>query len=219
MEAHQRLPASSSQELIYSPTARFLHWLTVLIVAIQVPVGFYMVWRGNATNFDDATNTLFSTHKLAGFTLLWIVLLRLAYRVVRGAPPDEPTLPWWIRLGSHLNHWGLYALLLAMPVLGWLGVTLFGALAIFGGVSLPAIPGQDALYGLVAPVGALLGFEVPSAAAEGTEKAKLVFKLHVLGAILLLVAITPHVIAALIHHFVRGDGVLRRMLPSLKQRR
>lgn len=214
----ERRPGTTIDDPVYAPLARFFHWLTVLFVAILIPVGLYMVWRGNATNFDATTNTLYSAHKLAGFTLLWIVVLRLLYRFVHGAPPDEPSILWWHKVGSRLNHWGLYVLLLAMPVLGWLGITLFGALGTLGGFRLPPIPGQDALYDLAASLGSLAGFEVPAATAEGGAKAGLVFKLHFWGAMLVLAFAGVHVAAAIYHHFLRGDGVLRRMLPGLKQR-
>ena len=218
MEAQRGKPALESQELVYSPVARLLHWLTVAFVAILIPVGLYMVWRGNATNFDAMTNTLYSAHKLAGFVLLWLVVIRLVYRFANGAPPDEPTIEWWQKAGAHLTHWGLYALLLVMPILGWLGVTHYGALGTLGGLSLPAIPGSDALYDIAARVGSLLGLKVPAPSAPGGDKATLVFQLHFLGAMLMLLAIAAHVVAAIYHHFIRGDGVLRRMLPGLQKR-
>lgn len=219
MDAERRAGQHSADEdLVYSPVARLFHWLTVIFVAIMIPVGLYMVYRGKATNFDALTNTLYSGHKLAGFALLWIVVLRLAYRFSNGAPPDEPTLEWWQKIASHLNHWGLYALLLAMPILGWLGVTLYPALGVFGVFSLPAIPGVETLYGIVSQVGGWVGFAVPPSSAAGGAKAELVFKLHFWGAMALLAVAGVHVAAAIYHHFIRGDGVLRRMLPGLTAR-
>jgi cytochrome b561 len=195
METQIRTEPGESRDLVYSPVARAFHWVTVVFVAVMIPVGLYMVQRGAATGFDATTNTLYSAHKLAGFVLLWIVVARLAYRLIHGAPPDEPTLAWWQKAASHLTHWGLYGLLLAMPLLGWYGVSLYGALGLPGGFSLPAIATQD------------------------QKAAELVFQLHFWGAMLMLAAIGAHVSAAIFHHFIRGDGVLRRMLPGLKQRR
>ena len=148
--------------------------------------------------------------QLAGFVLLWLVVIRLIYRFAHGAPPDGPTLEWWQKAGSHLTHWGLYGLLLAVPLLGWLGVTLFGALGTIGGFKLPAIPGQDALYQMASGVASIIGFSVPAGTAEAGAKAKLVFALHFWGAMLMLLAIAAHVGAAIFHHFIRGDGVLTR---------
>ncbi len=178
--------------LVYSPVARAFHWITVLFVAVMIPLGLYMVYRGGATNFDATTNTLYSAHKLAGFVLLWIVVARLAYRLIQGAPPDEPTLEWWQKAGAHLNHWGLYGLLLAMPLLGWYGVSLYGALDTFGGLRPPAIAAQD------------------------QKAAETVFWLHFWGAMALLAGIGVHVAAALFHFVIRRDGVLTRMLPGVK---
>ncbi|MDX2157502.1 MAG: cytochrome b/b6 domain-containing protein [Hyphomicrobiaceae bacterium] len=217
MDAQKR-PANASEDLVYSPAARAFHWITVAFVAVMIPVGLYMVQRGAATNFDATTNTLYSAHKLAGFTLLWLVLARLLYRFTHGAPPDEPTLAWWQRAGSHLTHWGLYGLLIAMPIVGWLGVTLYGALGTFGGVSLPAIPAAEPLYAVVSSVASAAGFEAPPVGGDKTKAAELVFKLHFWGAMLMLVALGAHIGAALLHHFVRGDSVLRRMLPGLRKR-
>lgn len=195
MDGRSQTKKDGDEALVYAPGARALHWLTVLFVAILIPVGLYMTWRGEATNFDATTNTLYSTHKLAGFVLLWIVAGRLLYRFVLGAPPDEPTLLWWQKAASHLTHWGLYGLLLAVPLLGWYGVSLYGALGIPGGFSLPAIAAQD------------------------QKAAELILMLHGWGAKLILIGVAAHVGAALYHHFIRGDGVLRRMLPGLKRRR
>jgi cytochrome b561 len=180
----------------YSPTARRLHWWTVALVAVMIPLGFAMSYRGNSLNiWDGTTNALYSLHKSLGFILLWLMLARLAYRFRNGAPPDEPTLEWWQKAASHLTHWALYALLIAMPLLGWLGVSLFGARDVFGLVSLPPLT------------------VVNKAASER------VFMLHFLGALALVALIGAHVGAAIFHHFIRRDGVLTRMLPTLQRRR
>ncbi len=187
-------PTSLDDAPVYSPIARALHWLTVLMVAVLIPVGLYMVNRGKLTNFDATTNTLYSAHKFAGFVLLCLIVVRLLYRFVHGAPADEPTLEWWQKAASHLTHWGLYALLLAVPVLGWYGVSLYGARGTLFGLTLPAIAAQD------------------------QKAAEWIFQLHFLGAMAMLLAIAAHIGAAIFHHFIRGDGVLRRMLPGLKKR-
>lgn len=214
----QTRPETESGDPVYSATARAFHWITVVVVLCQIPVGFYMVWRGGATNFDATTNTLYSAHKLVGFCLLWFIVLRLIYRLAHGAPRDEPTLLWFHKAAAHLTHWGLYVLLLVVALLGWLGVTHYGALGTLGGLSLPAVPGSDALYGIAARVGSLLGLAVPPPAAPGGDKATLVFQLHVWGAMLIVAAVVLHFLAAMYHHFIRGDGVLRRMLPGLTKR-
>lgn len=176
---------------VYSPAARTFHWLTVVLVAIQVPVGIYMAYRGNVLDiWDGLTNALYSMYKLGGIVIFLIVVLRLANRLARGAPADEPTLEPWQKVMSHLNHWGLYLLLLATPVVGYIGVSLYPALDIFGLFSLP---------GVVAPNG---------------DAATTALNVHKLLAFALVVLIGLHIAAALYHYLIRKDGVLGRMLPS-----
>lgn len=180
---------------IYSRTARVLHWLTVALIVVQLPVGVYMAYRGNVQNVWDAlTGALYNGHKLLGVTILAVVVCRLGYRFARGAPSDEPTLEPWQRLASHLNHWGLYALLIGVPVAGYIGVALFPALDIFGLFSLPAVVAPD------------------------KEAARTAFLVHGLLAAALALLIAVHVAAALFHYFVRRDNVLGRMLPGRLRR-
>lgn len=179
----------------YSVAARKFHWWTVAFIAVLVPLGIAMDYRGNDLNIWDATtNNMYSLHKLLGFMLLWIIVLRLAYRLRAGAPPDEPTLEPWQRAASHLTHWGIYAMLLIVPLLGWLGVSMYGARDIFGLFSLP-----------------------PLAAVDQPRSAAVLF-VHKLAAILLVAMTAAHVGAALFHYFIRKDGVLSRMLPNLNRR-
>src|SRR5262245_20853889 len=103
--------APSGREETYSTGARHLHWWTVGLLAVQIPVGVYMVYRGQVTNFDALTNTLYSSHKTLGLLILLLVLGRLFYRLRHGAPADEPTIEWWQKAASHLTHWSLYLLL------------------------------------------------------------------------------------------------------------
>ena len=176
---------------IYAPMAQVLHWVTVGFVLLLAPVGLYMSYRGNTLKlWDGTTDALYSTHKMLGFTLLLIVLARLTYRLQNGAPPDEPTLEPWQRAASHLTHWSLYGLLILVPLMGWIAVSLYGAREIFGLVELPALWSKN------------------------EEASHTAFLLHAwLGRLMgLLIAI--HIAAALYHHFVRKDSVLRRMLPK-----
>jgi cytochrome b561 len=181
---------------LYNRTARFLHWLTVALIAVQLPVGLYMTYRGNTLNvWDKVTGALYNSHKLVGVTILIVVLWRLAYRLIHDAPAHEPTIEPWQRIVSRLNHWGMYLLLICVPVAGYIGISLFPALDIFGLFSLPGVVPPD------------------------KEAAKTVFFVHGLLARLLLLLVLVHVAAALFHYFVRKDNVLGRMIPGLLRRR
>jgi cytochrome b561 len=196
MQDHERIrePVSAADARpVYSPAARRFHWLTVAFVLAQIPLGLAMTYRGNTLDIWDAlTDNLYSAHKLIGFLLLWLMAGRLIYRLLHGAPPDEPSLRWWHKAGSHLVHWLLYGLLLVVPLLGWIGVSLFPAVTIFG------------------------LFDLPSLAAPNEDMAKRVLDIHGRLAIVMALLIAAHIAAALYHYLIRKDGVLRRMLPGLK---
>jgi len=135
-------PDHKSEVEVYSPAARRFHWWVVLLVLIQAPLGIFMAHRGNVLNiWDDTTNRMFSLHKLLGITIFVVVVLRLLYRLVHGAPADEPTITWWQRGAGHLSHWTMYVLLIAIPVLGYIGISRFPALDVFG-FTLPGLVEQ-----------------------------------------------------------------------------
>ena len=178
--------------LIYSPVARALHWSVAVLVLVTAPIGLIMADRGARDIWDATTNNLYSTHKLIGLTILALIVARLAHRVMNGAPPPEPTLTPVERGVSTVVHWLIYVMLFAVPIGGYLGISYYPALDIFG-VKVP---------GLVTP---------------NEDTAKAVFKLHGLGAFVLLGLVAMHIGAALMHGFVKKDGVLGRMIPGMKK--
>lgn len=184
----------SRSEPVYSATARFFHWLIALLIAVMAVTGFAMVYRGKDLNiWDSLTNNLYSTHKALGLVILALVILRLFYRLVVGRPADEATITPFQRMASHTVHWSLYVLMIAIPIGGWLGVSLFPALDVFG------------------------LFQIPALTSPNKALSEQVLWVHGLAAYILLSLIAIHVAAALYHHIIRGDGVLTRMLPSLRR--
>lgn len=175
--------------IAYSTTQKALHWIIALMVAILLPVGFYMKDRGLATNFDALTDQLYTTHKTFGALVLLLVILRIIVRVRRGTPAPEPTLNRLQIIAAEAVHGLIYILLLLVPVLGWLGVSAYGARGILGGFSLPEILGKDTLL------------------------AETILKYHGVAAFGLLLLIGAHLGAAVLHHVILKDGVVRRMLP------
>jgi cytochrome b561 len=173
----------------YSPLQRTLHWLIAAGVIVMVPLGLYMVRRGVWSNFDALTNTLYSWHKLIGFCILWLVVVRIIVRLMRGAPPPEPIHPV-LQFGANVSHFALYVLLFLVPVLGWTGLSAYGAMDTALGITLPQIiPKNEAL-------------------------SETILAYHGWAAILLgLIALT-HIGAALMHRFIFKDGVFSRMWPG-----
>lgn len=186
---------------VYSPRARLYHWLTAFLVLIQIPVGLYMTYRGyeltyvdaeGATKiglFDGLTAFLYDFHKTIGITILTLVIARLIYRLRNGAPAADASLPPALVGVSHLIHWSIYALLIAVPLAGYVGTSYYGALSVFG-LPLVALTAKDEKY------------------------SETVFELHGALAFALLALIAVHIGAAIYHKLIRKDRLVERMLPK-----
>ena len=180
----------------YRASARVLHWTMAVLVIIQMAAGLIMVYDAPKPNiFATLTDTLalYDGHKLLGVVLLILVAIRLANRVLGGTPADDPGIATWQREASHLVHAWIYSLLILVPLLGWIGISLYPALTVFGGLPLPALMAPDRAA------------SAPVLAA------------HAYAAYVLIALIVIHIGAAIFHHVVLRDGTLRRMMPGLRK--
>lgn len=123
----------------YSLTARIFHWFTAGLFLIQFPVGFTMTQM----EFNSTTAFLYSTHKSLGFFILWLAVLRLGYRLRNNVERSHSQLAGWHYTASVTAHYTIYALLILVPLSGWLGASAYGALEVFGLVKLPALMARD----------------------------------------------------------------------------
>jgi len=171
----------------YPPLSKLLHWLVALGVLTIIPVAVVM----KRIPDGPLKNELFVLHKALGVLLLLLVVLRIVNRLVAGAPAPEPGLARWQKAVSSAVHGLLYLLLLAMPVVAWLGMSAFGEGAPFFDLfSLPRLP-------------------LPKNEALSEQ----LFVLHRWLGYLLAMLVVVHVGAALQHYLIHKDGVLQRMLP------
>jgi superoxide oxidase len=105
-------------------------------------------------------------------------------------PPIVPAAPKWQSVAALIVEFSLYALMVVLPILGWLTLSAEGDPIPFFGLQLPALVGAD------------------KPLAERTEE------LHVSLATAGYFLIGLHAAAALFHHYVQRDNTLKRMLPS-----
>ncbi|MFW0754953.1 cytochrome b [Pseudomonas sp. H11T01] len=171
----------------YTRTAISLHWLMALGLIGTFALGFYMPDLA----LSPTKLKLYSWHKWAGVTLFLLVLLRLGWRLRYHAPPLPTTIPAVLRVMSHVMHWLLYALMIAIPVSGWLMSSAEGFQTVwFGVLPLPDLLPKDAALG---------------------DRLK---DLHKVFNYILLGLVVIHTVAALKHHFIDRNDVLTRMLPQ-----
>jgi len=178
--------------------ARGLHWLMALMIAAQVPLGFWMVdaydaWL--AGKGDTAlVMTLSRAHNTNGFLVLILVLGRLGWRLQNPAPDLPAGLAAWQRLTARATHTLLYTLLLIFPLTGWAALSAYdGEFPIF-------FFGWDHVFRIV-----------PQATGESPFTSDLFSGIHEACWKIGAVVLGLHVVAALWHEYVRRDGVLRRM--------
>jgi cytochrome b561 len=171
--------------VVYSLTARAAHWITAALVIIAFFIGLTMLQVGRG----PLQNQLFDWHRSLGATVLLITALRLLWRLGHPAPPLPPDTPGWIKVSAWLSHRLLYAFLLILPIIGWLGSSAFGAPVHF--------------YGL---------FDLPALISPDKSLAHILFAIHIWGAFALAALVVLHIGAALYHLLVRRDSVFRRMV-------
>lgn len=168
-----------------------LHWLTVVLIIGQGTVGLLMTEMARSPQ----KISVYALHKSFGLTVLALTVLRLLWRWYAGAPEPVPGMPRWQTRIAHAMHGALYALLLAIPMSGWLFNSAAGfPLSWFGLFSLPKLSAYD---------------KTLKAFAHETHETLF----YVLAALLL-----THAGAALVHHYRDRDATLSRMWPWAKPR-
>jgi cytochrome b561 len=176
----------------YSPLQRTLHWVIALAIFGLVPAGVVMTNLGFEGPVAAITNMLYSWHKLIGFIVLWLVVLRVVVKATRKTPPLPESVARWQVVVSASVHGLIYVLLFLVPLTGWAGVTAFPALITVGGYNLPPMP--------FVPVDEAL--------------AKRLFQIHGAGAMTLVALVAAHIGGAMMHLIVHRDGVFQRMWPG-----
>jgi cytochrome b561 len=175
----------------YTSVAIALHWIIAAVIVFTFGLGLYMA------NLPASPTKLrlYSYHKWIGVTIFVLVVFRLLWRLTHRVPPPPPYMPGWQRVAAAASHVSLYVLTLAIPLSGW----LFSSASGFQVVYLGKFPLPDLV-------------EKNKMLAE-----QLQFTHHLLNYLMAAVVLL-HVAAALKHHWIDRDDVLKRMLPSLGTR-
>ena len=171
----------------YTRTAKGLHWLMSILFFGLLALGFYM----HDLPLSPEKLKLYSWHKWAGVTAFLLVWIRLFWRATHRPPALPDTMPKLMQLAAHAGHFLLYALMIAIPLTGWLMSSAKGFQTVWFGVL---------------PIPDLLG--------KNKELGDLLQTVHMSLNLLFVAVIVGHTGAALKHHFIDRDDILTRMLPS-----
>ena len=183
-----KVPLGNTQRA-YGLIAQALHWL----VAAGITAQFVWAWRIDRTDSIRSEFSLVNQHKSIGMTVLALVVVRLLWRAFNRPPPFPPGMSAWERFSASTAHWLLYALILLMPLSGWVYTSAAG----FG----------PEWFGLV---------DIPALVDQNERLEKVFGELHEWLAVCIAALVSIHVLAALRHQFVLKDGLLNRMIPPWK---
>jgi cytochrome b561/polyisoprenoid-binding protein YceI len=172
----------------YDGVAQLFHWLIAIMIFVMFGLGWYMTDLDSA---DPRTFEIYQIHKGIGIAIFALALLRLLWRWTHPAPPLPATMKRWEMVAASAAHWALYGLILLQPLIGILQSNAANfPIVLFGSIELPALIGQNEALGET-----LTG-------------------LHHLFAKIMALLILAHIAAALRHHIMLKDDVLRRMMPG-----
>jgi cytochrome b561 len=189
-DQQERMTQLQNSERRYGAVAMALHWLMALLLSALVVLGLYMS-RLPDVGFDTRKIRLILYHKQLGIVALTLVALRLLWRLGNVLPRLAETLPDWQKVVARFVHLCFYALMLALPLTGWLMSSATGIpVSALGLFTLPdLVPYDDRLFHALVGVHRYLGYA-------------------------LIACMAAHIGAALRHHFLLRDCTLKKMLPG-----
>lgn len=168
----------------YNLPHRLIHWTMAVAIIATIPIGIAM---GRVPE-GPMQNNLYDLHKSLGVLVLLLALVRIALKRSAGVPGPAPGLePWQLTLSTSVHH-ALYALMIAVPLLGFVANSFYGA----------AIP----FFWL---------FTIPTFTPHNEDIAGAIFSMHKALAILFGLLLCLHIAGALFHRFIRKDAVFGRM--------
>ncbi len=172
----------------YTKPAMLLHWLTALLIVATFFLGLTMV---DIHGITPTKLRYYSWHKWMGVTVLLLAALRVLWRRANKPPPPIAGMPAWQHHAADAVHYLLYFLIFAVPVSGYLYTYAAGVPVVY--------------LGLV---------QLPAVIDPNPEWKPVLKAVHYWLTMTMAAIVSAHILAALKHHFIDRDDVLKRMLPG-----
>lgn len=172
----------------WGSVSKLLHWTIALLI---IGTSIFVLHVNDSTWWFKSSPAIFITyihwHKTFGLLALLLILVRIWWRRRQPVPVTAPLTPFET-LWSHRTHVALYVLMVAVPITGWLSSSFFGS-----------------------PTKVFDWFVIPPITPKSKTLLPIAYWAHFTLAWTILGVVTAHVGAALYHHFLRKDAVLRAM--------
>ena len=171
-----------NSKIQYGLLAKLLHWITFIALIIQVPFGFYLV----GLEFSDRRIDLENIHILVGISIFYITLFRLIWKFLNPKPKEWKSHFKGQALIASANHFLLYLTIFTITVSGILKKLYMGETLNF--------------------IFFKYGFEKDNFVLADTY-----YQVHIYANYLLLILVTLHILAVIVHHFIFKDKILRKI--------
>jgi len=166
----------------YGLLAKLFHWITFIILILQIPFGFYLV----GLEFSDRRIDLENIHILIGITVFYITLFRLVWKFFNSSPTEGNSFFKGQIFIAKANHFFLYLSIFTITISGILKKLYMGEKLNFLFFS--------------------YGFK-----KDNFQLADLYYEVHIYANYLLIVLITLHILAVIVHHFIFKDKILEKI--------
>jgi cytochrome b561 len=165
----------------YGLISKLLHWISAVLLFIQIPLGFYLV----DLDFGPERLTVEDIHVTVGLSIFYLVILRLLYKIFNPTPRLEPSVFKGQKFLAKLNHVMLYVTILSITISGILK-------KLFNGETLTIIFKKIKIQ-------------------DNFELSELFYDIHIISNYVLIVLIIIHILAIITHKLFFNDNLLKRM--------
>ena len=162
--------------------SKSLHWLSAILLLVQIPLGFYLV----DLDFGPERLDIEDIHVIIGLSIFYLVILRLVNKIINPTPKLDPSIFKGQKFLAKLNHILLYVTILSITISG-----IFKKL--FNGET-------------------LIIFFKEFKIKDNFELAELFYDIHVYSNYFIIGLITLHVMAVVVHKFFFNDNLLKKIL-------
>ena len=158
-----------------------LHWLSAILLFIQIPLGFYLV----DLDFGEERLTFENIHIILGLTIFYLVIIRLLKNIINPTPKLDPSIFKGQKFLAKMNHVLLYVTILSITISGILKKLFNGEILII--------------------------FFKKIKIEDNFELSEIFYDVHVFSNYLMIALITLHVLAVIIHKFFFDDNLLKKI--------
>ena len=166
----------------YGLISKILHWVSAMLLVVQIPLGFYLV----DLDFGPERISIENIHIIIGLSIFYLVIIRLINKILNPTPKLDPSIFKGQKFLAKLNHLLLYVTILSITISGILK-------KLFNGETLVILFKDIKIQ-------------------DNFELADQFYEIHILSNYFMIALITIHVLAVIVHKIFFNDNLLKRML-------